>query len=486
MKTFKRYIIHEDFNKTALFDSDIALIELDEPLEYSSNIRPACLQDSTYINRRLLEDRRTSLSWGRVVGCGRQGSRGSSNLPENFQSLYMPYVKREDCIYNLNGSRFQVILTNNMFCAGKLNRDVGDVCAGDAGGGLLMEVHGEFRWVLTGIVSFGIGGCDNPHSYSMFTNVGNFYEWIIEHTHFTEEVVDTSFMDDRRSMAGMVRMVALHGDVWGRGTTADPTCWFSGLNGWVGQLRRFREGAVSSRDPSGRVCTENVQQTKLCNNGACPVDGVWLSWSEWSECSLTCGDQLGLSTRNRTCFYSPDRPLGDTCPRATSASKYCAAGKCPICKPFTVTDDAWRPCNGPTESCDFPVSCRVSDEGRFHRLTRRWLGTGKPIDMCCSYLRVDQLGHVTIEQHTDCIDCPAKSFLICEYKQPPGISTVFDQWYAITGSLKGTLITSITDTHEACIHKCMSMSAKLSTQGPKLNALLDGRSSSSSSSPWPV
>ncbi|XP_052780952.1 uncharacterized protein LOC128217682 isoform X2 [Mya arenaria] len=196
MKTFKRYIIHEDFNKTALFDSDIALIELDEPLEYSSNIRPACLQDSTYINRRLLEDRRTSLSWGRVVGCGRQGSRGSSNLPENFQSLYMPYVKREDCIYNLNGSRFQVILTNNMFCAGKLNRDVGDVCAGDAGGGLLMEVHGEFRWVLTGIVSFGIGGCDNPHSYSMFTNVGNFYEWIIEHTHFTEEVVDTSFMDE--------------------------------------------------------------------------------------------------------------------------------------------------------------------------------------------------------------------------------------------------------------------------------------------------
>ncbi|WAR25472.1 CFC-like protein [Mya arenaria] len=112
--------------------------------------------------------------------------------------VYMPYAAKADCIDNLSSAGRNIQLTDNMFCAGRLRRGAGDVCPGDTGGGLLMEAVGEFRWVLTGVVSFGPGGCNNWNFYSVFTNVGNFYEWINDNTHFTEEEVDTSFLDESK------------------------------------------------------------------------------------------------------------------------------------------------------------------------------------------------------------------------------------------------------------------------------------------------
>lgn len=64
---------------------------------------------------------------------------------------------------------------------------MGDICHGDSGGGYIMSAKG--RWVLTGIVSWGVGErCDNNH-YSMFTNVGRFYDWIESFAKVSEEVV---------------------------------------------------------------------------------------------------------------------------------------------------------------------------------------------------------------------------------------------------------------------------------------------------------
>ena len=51
-----------------------------------------------------------------------------------------------------------------------------------------MEVPGEFRWVLTGIVSFGLSPvCDKAGEYTLFTNVGRYYKWIDTHTSFSDE-----------------------------------------------------------------------------------------------------------------------------------------------------------------------------------------------------------------------------------------------------------------------------------------------------------
>lgn len=55
------------------------------------------------------------------------------------------------------------------------------------------------------------------------------------------------------------------------------------------------------------------------------VDGVWLDWTEWSECSLTCG--TGASLRSRGCdgpFYD-----GMNCTGDWSESKDCNTFLCP-------------------------------------------------------------------------------------------------------------------------------------------------------------
>ena len=76
------------------------------------------------------------------------------------------------------------------------DKGVGDVCSGDSGGGFIMEVPGEFRWVLTGIVSFGVSGqCDKADEYTLFTNVGRYYGWIDRHTSFSNEEVDRQFLN---------------------------------------------------------------------------------------------------------------------------------------------------------------------------------------------------------------------------------------------------------------------------------------------------
>lgn len=44
----KRIISHPDYNQMT-FDYDIALLELDEPLEFSNTIQPICLPSSSHV-----------------------------------------------------------------------------------------------------------------------------------------------------------------------------------------------------------------------------------------------------------------------------------------------------------------------------------------------------------------------------------------------------------------------------------------------------
>lgn len=52
------------------------------------------------------------------------------------------------------------------------------------------------RWVLTGIVSWGVG-CDKANFYGVYTNVGVFYDWIKKKSKFDEEQVE-NFLKERQ------------------------------------------------------------------------------------------------------------------------------------------------------------------------------------------------------------------------------------------------------------------------------------------------
>jgi len=55
------------------------------------------------------------------------------------------------------------------------------------------------------------------------------------------------------------------------------------------------------------------------------VDGKWGNWSEWSSCSVTCGD--GTQQRNRTCV--PPQHGGLECQGPAEQIKSCNERPCP-------------------------------------------------------------------------------------------------------------------------------------------------------------
>ncbi|GFN97240.1 sco-spondin [Plakobranchus ocellatus] len=92
-------------------------------------------------------------------------------------------------------------------------------------------------------------------------------------------------------------------------------------------------GGTQSRDRpctppqhQGQDCQGPSNQTQDCNTQPCPVDGFYLDWSEWSECPVSCGG--GVQWRNRTC--EPPRHGGAECQGPDNVTRACNAQPCPI------------------------------------------------------------------------------------------------------------------------------------------------------------
>uniref|UniRef100_A0A0B7A791 Uncharacterized protein n=1 Tax=Arion vulgaris TaxID=1028688 RepID=A0A0B7A791_9EUPU len=78
----------------------------------------------------------------------------------------------------------------------------------------------------------------------------------------------------------------------------------------------------------GENCEGDAVAAQDCNKKQCPVDGNWSEWSEFSDCSSTCGP--GVSRKTRRC----DSPLpqfgGKNCPGSESFIKKCEVVRCPV------------------------------------------------------------------------------------------------------------------------------------------------------------
>ncbi|VDI74136.1 blast:Prothrombin [Mytilus galloprovincialis] len=172
----KSYVVHPKFGARAVYDNDVALIELDRSVTFTENIQPVCLQPSSIINNNYLTHK-LGHKIGRVVGCG-QYSEFRKAAPEYLREVYVPYVNREDCAsVNIGQGNF----TDSMFCAGYSRRNMGDACFGDSGGSLTMRLSENHPWVLVGIVSWGVG-CDRSNHYGYYTHVAAFENWIQNYT----------------------------------------------------------------------------------------------------------------------------------------------------------------------------------------------------------------------------------------------------------------------------------------------------------------
>uniref|UniRef100_A0A7M5UJ08 Fibronectin type-III domain-containing protein n=1 Tax=Clytia hemisphaerica TaxID=252671 RepID=A0A7M5UJ08_9CNID len=77
---------------------------------------------------------------------------------------------------------------------------------------------------------------------------------------------------------------------WSSWSPCDVTCG-------GGTTHRSRQCNNPTPRYGGNGCIGSVEEDDTCNNHFCPVDAVWLEWSDWSFCNKACGNGTGMRTR---------------------------------------------------------------------------------------------------------------------------------------------------------------------------------------------
>ncbi|XP_069128273.1 SCO-spondin-like isoform X2 [Argopecten irradians] len=129
----------------------------------------------------------------------------------------------------------------------------------------------------------------------------------------------------------------------------------------------------------GADCVGEYNQTRDCNEHNCPINGVWINWSEWGDCSVTCGG--GLQNRNRTC----DGPFfgGKPCDGVDTEDQICSTNLCPIPGEW-LEWSSWSMCS---KTCGGGVRdrSRVCNETSYGNLTAPCLNSNVSSEACHTY-----------------------------------------------------------------------------------------------------
>ncbi|KAM4771495.1 thrombospondin-2 [Rhinophrynus dorsalis] len=113
-----------------------------------------------------------------------------------------------------------------------------------------------------------------------------------------------------------------------------------------------------SCDVTSSTCAGSSIETRTCNLGKCDnrirQDGAWSHWSPWSACSVTCG--IGNITRIRLCNSPKPQLGGKNCTGAGRETKQCEGVPCPI-------NGKWGPWS-PWSSCSVTCGGGLRDRSR--------------------------------------------------------------------------------------------------------------------------
>uniref|UniRef100_A0A8C5CAE6 Si:dkey-16l2.17 n=1 Tax=Gadus morhua TaxID=8049 RepID=A0A8C5CAE6_GADMO len=150
--------------------SDLALVQLDGPVEWSEYVRPVCLPDTGV---RFPGGRPCYVTgWGHI----RQGV----SLPGvgTLQEVMVPIIDQTSCrtMFSVDADGTDVVdILSDMICAG-YQEGGKDSCQGDSGGPLVCPM-GNDTWIQAGVVSFGLG-CAEPNRPGVYAKVSAFADFI--------------------------------------------------------------------------------------------------------------------------------------------------------------------------------------------------------------------------------------------------------------------------------------------------------------------
>ncbi|XP_053613895.1 CLIP domain-containing serine protease HP8-like isoform X2 [Plodia interpunctella] len=162
---------HTGYTRQTLHD-DIALIRLAEPANFSlDSMKPICLPTTPELQKQDLVGH-----LGVVAGWGATEDGLQSPI---LLSVELPVISNKDCMAAYNGT---IRLYDGQLCAGGVPDK--DSCGGDSGGPLMYygSVGGVGnRMVQRGIVSYGSKRCGIGGFPGVYTRVGSYMKWILDH-----------------------------------------------------------------------------------------------------------------------------------------------------------------------------------------------------------------------------------------------------------------------------------------------------------------
>ncbi|XP_012593943.1 putative serine protease 47 isoform X2 [Microcebus murinus] len=166
-----RIITHPDFEKLHPFGSDIAMLQLYLPVNFTVYIVPVCLPSP---DMQLPSD---VSCW--ITGWGMLTEDVRLSPPFNLQEGKVVLIENMFCNFlygQIDGKGNNYSVHEDMVCAGDFSTGK-SICQGDSGGPLVCYVPNA--WVLVGLASWGLD-CRHPAYPSIFTRVTYFANWINE------------------------------------------------------------------------------------------------------------------------------------------------------------------------------------------------------------------------------------------------------------------------------------------------------------------
>ncbi|KAF6204080.1 hypothetical protein GE061_002420 [Apolygus lucorum] len=162
-RNVKRVIVHRHYD-AATFENDIALLELDQPIQYDQHIVPICMpEDDDDFTGKVA----TVTGWGRLKYGG--------GVPSVLQEVQVPVMENNVCQEMFHTAGHSKTILQSFICAGYANGQR-DSCEGDSGGPLMVE-RPNGRWVLAGTVSHGIK-CAAPYLPGVYMRTTYYKPWL--------------------------------------------------------------------------------------------------------------------------------------------------------------------------------------------------------------------------------------------------------------------------------------------------------------------
>ncbi|XP_026466697.1 serine protease snake-like [Ctenocephalides felis] len=175
ISSYREYYIinriqHPDY-KPPLKYNDIALLELHKPVQFSMDIRPACLETNYYnIPQTVI-----------ATGYGKQTYEFLGKY--QLMKVELPVLSSDHCTRSFASdirrprSVLKDGIIDSQMCVGDLSGHK-DTCQGDSGGPIQVPLQwSPCTYKVIGVTSFG-KFCGYPNAPSIYTRVSSYIDWI--------------------------------------------------------------------------------------------------------------------------------------------------------------------------------------------------------------------------------------------------------------------------------------------------------------------